>query len=144
MPNNFVNGRTFRERLFSRLIIDPGGCVLWAGATDPKGYGKISMNGRSQLVHRVMYEMFAGPIPDGLQLDHLCRVRHCANVDHLELVTPRVNTLRGIGVSAVNAVRTHCPEGHAYDEANTYRSPCGDRYCRACHRERERGKGRPR
>lgn len=144
MANVFINGRTLRERLLSRLIIDPSGCVLWTGAITSHGYGQIRVDGRNERVHRVMYEMFAGPIPDGLQLDHLCRVRHCANVDHLELVTPRVNTLRGIGVTAANAGKDQCKNGHPFDLLNTYWSPTGRRECRTCHRRWDRDRGRRR
>lgn len=123
----------FPERLFGRLIIDVDSeCVLWTGSVDSKGYGQIKVGGRSSKVHRVMYEMFAGPIPADLELDHLCRVRRCANVGHLQPVTSRENSLRGIGIPAENAVKDRCPAGHPYDEANT-RIYGGRRYCRACH-----------
>jgi hypothetical protein len=90
-----ANGRTFRERLLSRLVIDPSGCLLWTGARSRGGYGNIGTNTGIFAVHRVMYELFVGPIPDGLEIDHLCRVRHCAAPAHLEAVTRQVNTLRG-------------------------------------------------
>ncbi len=127
-----------RDRLFSRLMIDPSGCVLWTGAVNSGGYGTIWSDGRNRLVHRVMYEMFAGPIPDGLQLDHLCRVRHCAAPAHLEPVTVRVNLFRGQTPAAANAAKAQCPRGHAYDLLNTYRNPQGRRECRACNRESSR------
>ena len=128
-----------RDRLFSRLIIDPDtGCLLWTGAKNNKGYGRISINYSMQYVHRVMYAMFAGEIPDGLQLDHLCRVRHCANVAHLEPVTGRENILRGNSPAATCATATHCPAGHEYDLLNTAWTTLGTRKCRACNRERLR------
>jgi hypothetical protein len=130
--------KTLRERLLSRLIIDRDtGCLLWTGARNTKGYGVIREGGRGSrqlMVHRVVYEMFASPIPDGLQLDHLCRVRHCANVAHLEPVTCRENLLRGDTIAAAHAAKTHCPQGHPYDEANTYVSPNRQRFCRKCTR----------
>lgn len=88
--------------------------------------------------HRYAYEHFIGPIPEGLQVDHLCRVRNCVNPDHLEAVTCRENVLRGDGVAAANARATHCPQGHAYDEANTYTWTNGGRHCRACARIKTR------
>ena len=131
MSDNFRNGRTFRERLLSRLIVEPGtGCLLWTGEIN-HGYGAISMDGENRRVHRVMYEMFAGPIPDGLTLDHLCRVQRCAAPAHLEPVTHRINVLRGIGPTAVNAAKTNCDKGHELDLPNTYFWR-GKRYCRAC------------
>src|SRR5258706_13485898 len=98
---------SLRTRLLSRLIIDPSGCLLWAGAVDRYGYGKIGDGSRMLKVHRVAYELFAGAIPDGMDLDHLCRLRHCANVAHLEPVTRRQNTLRGGSLQAVNARKSH-------------------------------------
>src|SRR6266496_2265386 len=74
-------------------------CWLWTGKTGRDGYGRIGLGGRGALVrvraHRFAYELLIGPIPDGLQIDHLCRVRHCVNPAHLEPVTQRENILRG-------------------------------------------------
>lgn len=127
--------KTLTERLYSQLIIDPvTGCLNWQGRTS-KGYGQIGAGGKMLRVHRVMYEMFAWPIPAGLQLDHLCRNRACANVAHLEPVTNRVNVLRGNTIVAACAAKTHCPAGHPYDEANTMLTTQGWRRCRECHRE---------
>lgn len=95
-----VHGGTpvpIRERLLSRLVIDPSGCLLWTGARNDHGYGHLGLSGQGSpdvYVHRFMYELFAGPIPDGLELDHLCRVPHCASVAHLEPVTHAENLRR--------------------------------------------------
>jgi len=124
---------TLRERLFSQLIIDPSGCLLWTGGTR-RGYGRIKINGRSYQVHRIVYEMFAGPVPEGLDLDHLCRVRHCAAPSHLEAVTPRVNNMRSTSPSAINITKTHCAKGHEFDLINTSFTPSGRRACRICMR----------
>ena len=129
---------TLRDRLFSRLIIDPSGCLLWTGWRNAGGYGSIWVNGRNRYVHRVMYEMFVEPIPEGLQLDHLCRVRHCASPAHLEPVTIRANLMRGQTPAAANAVKTRCPVGHEFDLLNTYWNPQGSRECRACNRDKMR------
>jgi HNH endonuclease len=101
------------------------GCWLWTGTKDRDGYGKA----RGKRAHRVLYETVVGPIPAGLHIDHLCRVRHCVNRGHMEPVSQRENQ-RG-GLSGV--LKTHCPAGHAYDEANTYLYR-GARFCRACNR----------
>jgi hypothetical protein len=126
-------------RLFSRCEADDGGCWLFTGHLDKKGYGSICEgggHGRMLKAHRVSYELLAGPIPDDLQLDHLCRVRHCVNPCHLEPVTSRENTLRGDTIPAQNARKTHCPQGHGYTLDNTLVS-VGRRYCRRCMRARE-------
>jgi hypothetical protein len=128
---------TLRERVFSRLIIDQdAGCVLWNGAR-VKGYGMVQHEGKPVYVHRLMYEWFTGPIPDGMELDHLCRVKHCAAPAHLEAVPHAENIRRG-ETGRHNAVKTHCPQGHPYDEANAAINNRGSRYCRRCKRERDK------
>lgn len=134
--------RSLRESVLSRLTIDPSGCLLWTATLNIHGYGRFTYARRSYTVHRLMYEWFVGPIPPGYQMDHLCRVRHCAAPAHLEAVLPAENTYRGIGPTAVNAAKTHCPQGHPYDETNTFtwRRPSGGihRRCRQCKRETDR------
>lgn len=132
-----------RERLFSRLVIDPSGCLLWTGCRDNWGYGRIRTGGRRQQeVHRVMWELLEGPVPDGLMLDHVkargCVNRHCASIAHLEPVTPAENNRRSSSASAVNAAKTHCDSGHEFTEANTYTGANGARECRACGRDSQR------
>ena len=107
-------------------------CWLWQGYKIHGGYGRITRDNRPILAHRYAYELVWGLIPDGLTLDHLCRVRHCVNPFHLEPVTNRENTLRGTNFIAVNAKKTHCPQGHVYDDKNTKWSADRRRYCRAC------------
>lgn len=111
------------------------GCLLWLGHLDRKGYGTFSVGERTTFVHRQAWENANGPIPDGLVIDHLCRVRNCINPAHMETVLPAVNTLRGDSPGGKYARRTHCDNGHEYDEANTYRTPKGGRTCRTCQRE---------
>ena len=131
------------QRIWRRCVIDTTtGCLLWQGRVMPKeGYGVMSClsNGRyaPKLVHRLSYETFVGPIPAGLHIDHLCRVRNCVNPNHLEPVTSRQNTLRSpIAQAAIHARKTHCINGHEFTDDNTARSKKGDRICRACCRER--------
>lgn len=108
-------------------------CWPWLGMTR-RGYGRFYVaKGALRSAHRISYELLVGPIPEGLELDHLCRNHSCVNPAHLEPVTHRENVLRGEGLAAKCAVKTHCSKGHPYDEANTYIEPKGKkRHCRVC------------
>ncbi|MBO0885095.1 MAG: HNH endonuclease [Mycobacterium sp.] len=90
--------------------------------------------------HRIAYTWLVGPIPEGFDLDHLCRVRSCVNPAHLEPVPRRTNLLRGRTIPAANAAKTHCPHGHPYDDTNTVRNKTG-RLCLACRRARDKARG---
>jgi hypothetical protein len=122
-------------RFLPRIVRGPpGGCWEWAGSHDPQGYGQFRDGGRLWKAHRFSYEWTIGPIPEGLQLDHLCRNRGCCNPDHLEPVTNAENARRGeTGFHMRN--RTHCKRGHPFTPENTYVIPStGSRSCRACRR----------
>ena len=114
-------------------------CYVWMGGTGQGGYGafwigrKATKTHRKVKAHRVAYELLLGPIPEGLEIDHLCRNRVCVNPTHLEAVTHQLNVLRGQGRAAINAQRTYCTQGHPYDLINTEIYD-GRRYCRACRR----------
>ncbi len=110
------------------------GCWNWMGST-ARGYGQIWWNKRQQLAHRVSLELAGREIPRGMEVDHLCRNHGCVNPSHLEVVTPRENKLRGVGPSAVNAKKTHCPLGHKYSPENTKHGFSG-RSCRTCENRR--------
>jgi len=110
------------------------GCWLWNGAKTAGGYGSVTINKKSSLAHRVSYELCAGKIPDGLHIDHLCRVRHCVNPSHLEPVTPKTNCLRGEGPASINSKKKSCSRGHRFSEDNTYITPDGRRNCKTCQR----------
>jgi hypothetical protein len=107
-------------------------CWIWLGAKVTGGYGMATVRYRTRMVHKLFYERANGPVASGLELDHLCRDRACVNPAHLEPVTSRVNILRGEGLSAKNARKTHCSYGHEYTPENTYLRPDGARQCRAC------------
>lgn len=139
--------RSLAER-FERLYeVDESGCWLWRSKINQAGYGMIWGGielGRELRAHRVAYELHVGPIPDGLTIDHLCRVRHCVNPDHLQAVTRGTNVLRGASGPAANARKTHCKRGHEFTPENTYVTKAGYRNCRACmamwQRELRRGR----
>ncbi len=127
------------DRLMSHIEINPNtGCWEWTASTN-KGYGQININQKMVQVHRLMYELKRGPIPPGLDLDHLCRVARCANPEHLEPVTHRENLLRGIGWSGVNSRKTHCKNGHPLSDDNViWRNGRHGRECRICRLESKR------
>lgn len=122
----------------------PNGCWVWTGcrSTDHKGektYGSFYYREHMMRAHRLTYEWFVGPIPDGLQIDHLCKNKGCANPAHLEVVTQRENMLRGSQIQRARewAARiTHCPHGHSYAEYGF--DDNGHRKCRQCSRIRQR------
>ena len=119
-------------------------CWLWRAGKDTGGYGVITVQRRKTKAHRFAYELLVGPIPKGLQIDHLCRVRNCVNPAHLEPVSQRENVLRGIAPPARQARQTHCKRGHEFTSENTMtEAKSGKRHCRACrelpeYREKQR------
>lgn len=115
-----------------------GACWLWTAGTDDKGYGHFYVPGPPpiHLAHVWSYVDKNGPVPDGLELDHLCRVPSCVRPDHLEPVTHQVNTKRGI--PGWGKGLTHCPATHPYDAANTYVTPGGYKVCRKCRADQDR------
>lgn len=137
MNHTGTKPRDVRDRIRESVIVDESGCWIWQRYIGSAGYGSMTADGKSgQLAHRVSYEAFIGPIPAGLQIDHLCRVRDCVNPEHLEPVTPRENVMRSpVAVASVHARKTSCANGHEFDSANTYLTPTGARVCRACNRQ---------
>lgn len=125
-------------------VDDSSGCWSWTAGQRRGGYGRYRTGGKgspSGVSHRWAYEQLVGPVPSGLQLDHLCRNRLCCNPAHLEAVTPRENTLRGMTKAAWNAAKTHCAAGHDYSEQNTrliQRRGRIERHCRLCGRDNTR------
>lgn len=114
----------------------PDDCWLWTGITTKGGYGRLYHEGSLHVTHRLAYTFWLGEIPEGLFLDHLCRVRNCVNPSHLEPVTHAENMRRGMG-GWHHAAKTECPRGHPYDDVNTYQGTSG-RACRVCQRMHQR------
>lgn len=115
--------RAVDERFFSFVDQETSECWLWLGADQSNGYGHFSVGRRTVLAHRWAYERFVGPIPSGLHIDHLCRVRTCVNPAHLEAVTLTENNRRS------KPIRRHCPHGHL-KELDSH----GRLFCRECGR----------
>lgn len=120
---------------------DLGPCWLWLGAKTGNGYGLFWDGIRLVAAHRWRYQQVHGPLDKSITLDHLCRARSCVNERHVEPVTNRVNVLRGVGVSAENARKTHCLRGHELTGENVYLRG-NRRHCRQCRLERERNERR--
>jgi hypothetical protein len=133
-------GLTPKERIDLHSEVDPlSGCWVWTGArnTSQGTYGRLWVDGKVLLAHRVSYEEHVGPIPNGAVIDHLCNNMPCVNPAHLEPKRQRANVLRGSSPPAVHARKTHCLNGHAFDAANTYVRSNGYRECRKCNAKRK-------
>lgn len=123
-------------RFWSKVDLRTGDqCWEWQGAKDALGYGQFKVKGRVVRAHRFAFQRKRGPIPAGLELDHLCRNPSCVRPDHLDPVVRAVNYHRS---PLVAGSRTHCPQGHPYDLLNTYFTTVGGRACRTCRRNKQR------
>jgi len=135
--STLVNKKSFQVRFWDKIKITDS-CWEWKGRTE-YGYGRIDIDGKQVRVHRLSYELFCNDIPDKLVIDHLCRNRACVNPEHLEVVTNKENILRGMGASAINSRKTHCPKKHPLSGENLYiDSSTGGRRCLICKREKAR------
>ena len=140
---NFLDDR-LPPRFWDKVIPEPNsGCWLWIGATSSRGYGYFTIKKPiSARAHRMTYAVANGsPIADGLDIDHLCRVRNCCNPHHLEAVSCRENLLRGETLAAANAAKTHCKRGHELTGGNLRSGFNGKRACRECSNARRRTGG---
>lgn len=129
-----------RAAFGARVERQQNGCWLWVGTMLVSGYGVFTAAGQTRRAHRASYEIHVGPIPAGMELDHLCRVKRCVNPQHLDPVPHRENMRRSPLMSRLGdaqAAKLACPNGHLYDETNTRITREGHRKRRACHRERE-------
>ena len=144
IQGNFVMRLPVEARFMRQFVPEPNsGCWLWTGTTSQGGYARLWISGTFfAQAHRFSYELHCGPIPPGLQLDHLCRVRCCVNPHHLEPVKQRDNILRGEGITAKEARRTHCIKGHPLFGENVYSMPSRPwwRACRICRTLKNKAK----
>lgn len=120
------------ERFWNKVDVPEQVSCCWEWNTwSDHGYGIFRLNNKRHRAHRIAYTLLMGPIPDGLQLDHLCRNRGCVNPEHVEPVTLRENVLRGYGTTALHRRKTHCARGHEFTPENT-RPHRGGRRCLQC------------
>lgn len=133
--SSFINKsdiESIKKRLFKLSFPEPNtGCFIWCAATYTNGYGYMTYNKKSISAHRLSYFIHKGIIPAGLVVDHLCNNKYCINPEHLEVKTQRENTLRSSSISAINAAKTHCDNGHPY-ENNVRINKRGSRDCLIC------------
>lgn len=126
-----------QHEFMEKVEVTPEECWEWRGGSKDNGwglrYGYVGSGKSREYAHRVSYRVFRGEIPEGLQIDHLCRNTLCVNPDHLEAVTARENTLRGTSPAALNSKKTCCGYGHPLALSNLYIEPkTGKRHCRTC------------
>jgi hypothetical protein len=127
------------ERML-RINVDrsSGDCWIWKSPIGHNGYGKAHIMSRAYLAHRVFYKHYKGDIPEGFQIDHLCKVRNCVNPDHLEAVPPHINNYRSESPCALNRLKDECKHGHLLSGDNLYVTKDGRRQCKTCLRRRWR------
>lgn len=124
---------TAKARFEAKYVPEPNsGCWLWVAGLGGNGYGVFWNGVNREVAHRFSYKLYKGPIPDDLELDHLCRMRCCVNPEHLEPVTSAINVLRGMGTGAIYARRTHCERGHLMLGDNLRIKSDGTRQCVQC------------
>ncbi len=145
LPNHHgrLRAQAPKEKFLKALTKEgPGDCWNWGGRKRADGYGLFGYTEGHKwhrvYAHRFSYELFVGPIPAGLVIDHLCRNPSCVNPEHLEPVPHEVNIARGFSPWAVNARKTHCKRGHEFTLENTWVNTKGHRVCRTCKREYQR------
>lgn len=144
-PIGYLTAAELARFLAKTRVDDESGCWVWTASLMPGGYAQFFLHGKPRLGHRVAWLHFRGPTRLGL--DHLCRLRHCVNPDHLEPVTHTENVRRGRVLienrglapfvepkrGVANKNKTHCVHGHEYTPDNTiWRTDSGRRRCRTC------------
>ena len=132
-PTSFGDPR-LPQRFWDKVQVTEQDCWAWTAFRARNGYGQYTVNARRNQAHRVAYSVLVGPIPDGLHIDHLCRVRECVNPAHLEAVTQQENNRRAGGPEGYR--QAVCRRGHRFSDEDAYIDPRGRRQCGACRKIR--------
>jgi HNH endonuclease len=128
-----MDGKALKRFHAKTLADDTGDCIVWTAGKNQDGYGLFRWGGGpTRGAHRISYEHWVGPIPAGLEIDHLCRLRSCVNPFHLEAVTHRENWWRGNQASALPSRTGHCKRNHEMTPANSAPNGGGRVICRTC------------
>lgn len=125
-----------KMKSINHLVKKEGDCLRWKGNHFKQGYGRLQREGKIQSAHRYVWKKINGDIPGHLVIDHLCRVRDCVNINHMELVSQTENILRGIAPPSLNAKKKECCNGHLFSGYNLILMKNGRRACRKCGRIR--------
>lgn len=126
--------RPIEDRIAEKFVVAGSGCWEWTARLNACGYGTVKWNGKSWLAHRAAYTLAVGTIPDGMELDHLCRNRACINPDHLEPVTHKQNMERADFSQRVPVRKPHCKRGHPWSGVRKN----GRNVCHTCKNESTR------
>lgn len=129
-------GQEVMDRFWSKVDRQTEGCWKWKGSINGYGYGLFCFRGTSWIASRFVWQALNGPAPADMVVDHICNTRSCVRPDHLRILTDKANLLRGTGIAAKCARKTHCNQGHEFTPENTYVWKGTDRHCRTCHRQK--------
>lgn len=123
--------KRLKDRFFDKVQWDEG-CLIWTGSKSGSGYGQMQFGARKEMAHRISYQLFVEPIPDGETIDHKCQTKLCVLHTHLQTMPMLQNVMLGC-----KAQNTHCPKGHPFEGRNLIWNGTS-RMCRICKNVKDR------